>query len=68
PATTHAQLAMTGGAAGVDVPGSGGTQRVGAAQLACAAACIGTLGAIGVGIRRTGRRRGWARASRWARS
>ncbi|OUE23351.1 hypothetical protein [Clavibacter michiganensis] len=64
----HAQLAMTGGAPGIDVPGPGGTERVGAQQLACAAATIGALGAVGVGIRRTGRRRGIPRASRWARS
>ncbi|WP_086522537.1 hypothetical protein [Clavibacter michiganensis] len=64
----RAQLAMTGGAPGIDVPGSGGTERLDAQQLACAAAAAGALGAAGVGIRRTGRRRGAARASRWARS
>ncbi|AWG02476.1 hypothetical protein [Clavibacter michiganensis] len=64
----RAQLAMTGGAPGIDVPGSGGTQRLDAHRLACAAAAAGALGAAGVGIRRAGRRRGAARASRWARS
>jgi hypothetical protein len=66
PARVH--LAMTGGAPGIDVPGSGGTQRVGAEPLACAAATIAALGAAGVAVRRAGRRRGAARASRWARS
>ncbi|MBM7411770.1 hypothetical protein JOE38_001593 [Clavibacter michiganensis] len=64
----HAQLAMTGGAPGIEVPGSGGTQRVGAQPLACAATAIGALGAAGIGVRRAGRRRSPARASRWARS
>ncbi|RIJ58661.1 hypothetical protein DZG03_08255, partial [Clavibacter phaseoli] len=64
----HAQLAMTGGAPRVDRPGSGGTARVGAPALACAAASIGALGAVGIGARRAGRRRSPARASRWARS
>jgi hypothetical protein len=62
------QLAMTGGAPGVDVPGIEGPGRVTAPQLACAAAGIGALGALGVGTRRAGRRRGPARASRWERS
>ncbi|MWJ16538.1 hypothetical protein DOU15_11610 [Clavibacter michiganensis subsp. michiganensis] len=65
----HAQLAMTGGAPGIDVPGSGATQRIGAPPLACAAIAIGALGAAGIGVRHVGRRRGVpARASRWARS
>jgi hypothetical protein len=64
----HAQLAMTGGSPGADVPGSGGTARVGVPALACAAASIGALGATGIGARRAGRRRSPARASRWARS
>jgi hypothetical protein len=62
------QLAMTGGAPGVDVPGVNGPGRVTAPQLACAAVGIGSLGALGVGARRAGRRRRPARASRWARS
>ncbi len=65
----HAQLAMTGGAPGIDVPGSGATQRIGAPPLACAAIAIGALGAAGIGVRHFGRRRRVpARASRWARS
>ncbi|RIJ04207.1 hypothetical protein DZF97_13795, partial [Clavibacter nebraskensis] len=64
----HAQLATTGGAPGIDVPGSGGTHRMGAQQLACAATALGALGAVGIGARRAGRRRPPARASRWARS
>ncbi|WP_370551662.1 hypothetical protein [Clavibacter sp. VKM Ac-2873] len=68
PSPGHARLAMTGGAPGIDVPGSGGTRRVGAPQLACAAALLGALGAAGIGARRAGRRRSPVRASRWARS
>ncbi|WP_307506336.1 hypothetical protein [Clavibacter sp. B3I6] len=63
------ELAMTGGAPGIDVPGTAGGQRVGAGQLACAAAAVGAIGALGVGARTSGRRRRrTARASRWARS
>jgi hypothetical protein len=68
PSPGRAQLAMTGGAPGIDVPGSGGTQRMGAQPLACAAAALGALGTVGIGARRAGRRRIPARASRWARS
>ena len=68
PAQGHAQLAMTGGAPGIDVPGSGGARRIGAPQLSCAASLLGALGAAGIGARRAGRRRSPARASRWARS
>ncbi|UKF80074.1 hypothetical protein [Clavibacter californiensis] len=65
----HAQLAMTGGAPGIDVPGPGATQRIGALPLACAATAIGALGVAGIGVRHAGRRRRVpARASRWARS
>jgi hypothetical protein len=64
----RAQLAMTGGAPGIDVPGSGGTQRIGAQPLACAATALGAVGAVGIGARRAGRRRSPARSSRWARS
>ncbi|MBP2456314.1 hypothetical protein ABID70_001834 [Clavibacter michiganensis] len=68
PPPARARLAMTGGAPGVDVPGSGGTAHADASTLACAAASVGVLGAVGVGARRAGRRRTPARASRWARS
>jgi hypothetical protein len=67
----RAELAMTGGTPGVDVPGiSGRRTRIRPAQLACSGAAIGALGALGIGARRAGRRRprSTARASRWARS
>ncbi|WP_445442568.1 hypothetical protein [Clavibacter sp. km1a] len=65
----HPELAMTGGAPGIVVPGSAAGYRVGAGQLACAAAAVGTIGALGVGARTSGRRRRrTARSSRWARS
>lgn len=64
----RAQLAMTGGAPGIDGPGADGTQRLGALPLSCAAALLGALGTVGIGARRAGRRRSPARASRWARS
>ncbi|MFT2693816.1 hypothetical protein [Clavibacter zhangzhiyongii] len=67
----HAELAMTGGAPGIDMPvAAGPPTRLGAAQVARAAAAIGVLGVLGIGARRAGRRRSTvtARASRWARS
>lgn len=65
------QLAMTGGAPGIDAPGIGGpSARLGAAQLAGAGTALGAIGSLGIGARRAGRRRSrtTARASRWARS
>ncbi|MFS4504600.1 hypothetical protein ACMA46_00035 [Clavibacter sp. Sh2141] len=65
----HPELAMTGGGPGIVVPGPAGGHRVGTGQLACAAAAVGTIGALGVGARTSGRRRQrTARSSRWARS
>ncbi|KZC95871.1 hypothetical protein [Clavibacter tessellarius] len=57
------ELAMTGGAPGITAP-----MRWSAPQLAIGASVLGLLGAAGVGLGRTGRRRASARASRWARS
>ncbi|WP_043668948.1 hypothetical protein [Clavibacter michiganensis] len=65
------QLAMTGGAPGIDVPGiAGPPARLGAVQLAWAGAALSATGALAIGARRAGRRRSraTARASRWARS
>lgn len=57
------ELAMTGGGPGITAP-----VRWSAPQLAVVASLVGLLGAVGVGLGRTGRRRASARASRWARS
>ena len=62
------ELAMTGGAPGVDVPWPGAPAHAGPGTLALAAVALGVLGAAGVSARRARRARPWVRASRWARS
>jgi hypothetical protein len=57
------ELAMTGGAPGITAP-----VRWSAPQLAVGGSVVIALGAVGIGMRRSGRRRASVRASRWARS
>jgi len=62
------ELAMTGGAPGIDVPWPGASAHAGPGTLAIAAAALGVLGAAGVSARRARRARPRVRASLWARS
>jgi len=57
------ELAITGGAPGITAP-----VRWSAPRLAAGGSAVAALGALGIALRRAGRRRASVRASRWARS